>query len=418
MESMTHFPVYAGGAVFLVFLYCLVQSDFAAGMRDFARKRRFADELKRWRQKTHVPEIAGAREFRRRDPAFDPDAFLGRAKAAFAKVAECGWNRDYAAARPFLSDGLAEALSLRLRLEQADGLGLERAEIEFQKPSILRIDSDRLFDAVHVNFSGRERVDRVRSQSNGSEKGESARFSRIWTFVRRPGKATSGAPGLIEGFCPSCGAPASLPDAGLCAHCRCWLNSGEHDWVITKARDATRFAWSSPPENKGLALLGQADPEANVLFLEDRALIVFWRWQLALALKDASPLRSVTLDRAYSAVESDVRAAAAHRPGVVLQELSFDSFRFGKTLDRATFRVGWTSLEPDGKGRPRDGLALIELARRVGSLTAARSGLCSARCPQCGAAPYGRDEERCSYCSASFIDGAHHWALSRLTPAD
>jgi hypothetical protein len=352
-------------------------------------------------------EIHGLRVLLQHDPSFDPERFLSRATVAYSKISDCAARRDFAVVGTFMSDGQAEARRIGLMLEDIDGVRWDTDNIELAAPQIRWVESDRLFDAIYVAFRGRCRkrrleaaTDRVVSESPMGD------FAEIWTFVRRPGRESHQRPGLIEGCCPNCGAPVQMADAGRCASCKSWINSGEYDWVLTNtARTVDPDGWLPSEDwrrHRGLALLGQADPEANLHFLIDRAQIAFWRWRLANAQGDPGALRAVASETFF--VKAGPSLVKSRPAAVRLDEVRFEAFETESGFDRVNFwaRCGY------------DGTTQLTLVRKVGAQTSARAGLCSIRCVNCGAPPTRWDLAACEYCNTPFNDGSQHWVLDAV----
>jgi hypothetical protein len=354
-----------------------------------------------------VDDTPGLRYFLSRDKSFDPERFLSRATVAFSKISDCAARRDFAVVGTFLSDGQAEARRIGLMLEDLDGVRWETDNIELLAPAIRWIESDRLFDTVHVAFRGRCRERRIEvGTGKVLSEGQMGDFAEIWTFVRRPGRESHQRPGLIEGCCPNCGAPVQMADAGRCASCKSWINSGEYDWVLTNtARTSDPDGWLPSEDwkrHRGLALLGQADPEANLHFLLDRAQIAFWRWRLANAQADPGALRAIASESFFAKAGSLL--VKSHPAALRLDELRFEEFATENSFDRANFwaRCGF------------EGTTQLTLIRKVGAQSNARAGLCSARCVNCGAPPARRDLVACEYCGTPFNDGSQHWVLDAV----
>jgi hypothetical protein len=363
-------------------------------------------------------EVPGLARLREQDKSFDPERFLSRARVVFSSINGGFKERDEAVVGAYLSDGQGEARKITRELEGQAGLRYERNTVELQDPEIRWVASDRHFDAVYVAFRGRSRLSLI-DASKGSPltDGQMRDFAEIWTFVRRPGRQSLQRPGLIEGSCPNCGKPIELADAARCASCGSWINSGEYDWVLTQAARASDPAGWEPSEDwnqdRGLVLLGGADPELNPHFLLDRALIAFWRWQLTRWLKDSGPLRGIGT-QGLLAGDLHFGPSDLH---VIFDELRFESYEAREGFDRVSFRARWHKSDVTARATddPAQGWqadsASLTLIRKQGALTKAGTGLSSTHCPDCGAPPTRRDLEACEYCSAPFNDGARQWVL-------
>jgi hypothetical protein len=341
------------------------------------------------------PVDAAIRRLKERDPNFNADAFCARALVACKTLQDCATKGNYERAQLFASDGMSASLEI--------GAALRKAKTAAALPPVggaelVAVESDRLFDAAHARLTGDE-------------------VDEVWTFIRRLGRLTLKTRGAIEGACPGCGAEVKIAQAGRCASCGSWLNSGEYDWVLTKITDGG--LWRPPEEGEthaGLDLLGEADPEANLRFIEDRAELAFWRWQSAMARRSPSEVAGVS--RADYPDNIPLDAFPSGFPGGVrLEGFDFDGFRMGKDWDEIRFRARWCGLDGWPRGRalsPSE--AVLAFSRRVGAKTDLKTGLRSAHCPNCGGPQLKRDTAVCEYCAVPLNDGQKHWLLSGIAP--
>lgn len=354
-----------------------------------------------------------------RDPGFDANAFLRRASDAFVKV-QAAWSAgDMAPARFFVSDGVYERFSRQLEDLKSRGLANVMDGVAVRGVEILGFHSDPHFDALHVWIKATAR-DRMLDADGAVLRSQEGEFEEVWTFLRRPGAKSLKHGGIIEGQCPSCGAPLKLADAGKCVPCGSWVNSGDYDWVLSEITQ--RSEWSSTDVHRDIAgwtALLEADPAANLEALEDRVSVMFWRWQDALRRGEPGPLRSVApqdvCERLVSAGAPRWRDAAVGAVDVTACERSGG-------LDRVHVQVKWEAAPvtsvggSERRGSRERRRHFFVLERAVGVKTDARQGLRTARCPSCGAPPAGRDEAGCAYCGASLIDVKKEWALAAIVP--
>ncbi len=319
---------------------------------------------------------------RARDPAFDERAFLGRAGAAFLKI-QAAWSAgDMSPARAFISDGVNERFGRQLAGLKAAGLSNLMENVEVRDTEVLACRSDRHFDALWVRVAA-SATDRTVDAGGMLISGSSvpSRFEEVWTFLRRPGAKTLKSPGLIEGLCPSCGAPLPIADAAQCAACKTWVNSGEYDWVLTEITQSCEWSMREPSRDvDGWTEVSAADPALSLAALEDRASVLFWR-----------------------GLEGRELAAAA--VGAV-ETVAFEN---AGAWTRAHIEVKWSS----GEGVRRD---FYVLSRASGAKTDARQGLRTARCAACGAPPMEGASENCGYCGAALNDGKKDWILTEVIP--
>ncbi len=360
-----------------------------------------------------------------RDPKFDAEAFLKRAQDAFLKI-QSAWSRqDLSPARAFISDGVMERFLIQIDMQKALGERNDMSRVQVLGADILELESDRCFDAMHVRFraSAVDQTVSLRDDRRISGSSAAQEFLEIWTFLRRPGTKTLSSAGLIEGCCPNCGAPLSLADAGRCESCKSWVNSGEYDWVLCEITQECEWAPRGAERDiPGFSALASKDAALNAQFLEDRASVAFWRWQMALFEGKTDPVAAVAAPEFMSTMGSDIAAKNESYRESAVGAVEVKCVETGAPFDRAHVLVKWSGDRWAGRG----GAAVFQenvlrqhvfiLKRKSGVLTEARSGLCSARCPNCGAPQTQRDQVRCEYCGTPFNDGARLWVVEDIRP--
>jgi hypothetical protein len=191
-------------------------------------------------QGTHLPTVfdrdvaARFTELTQRDPQFTWPMFQARIAMIHAAMQTAWSNRDWARARPFVSDNLFQMLAYwieaygKARLRNiTEGARVEQIEL-------VRVTSDKFFDAITVRLFASS-LDYTVADDGGKVVGGSRtrprRYSEYWTLIR---SATKTGPAKSDGACPSCGAPLQIEMAGHCVYCRAKVTSGEFDWVLSR----------------------------------------------------------------------------------------------------------------------------------------------------------------------------------------
>ena len=357
----------------------------------------------------------------RRDPSFDVKLFLPRVRQAFLQIQDAWSKQDMAPARAFVSDGILERFAIQIDMQKADKLRNSMEAVTVDDAAILQIESGDSFDTIHVRVDA-SAIDSDVSLEDGSRlrgTGSSSSFSEIWSFLRRPGAKTLMKPGLIEGFCPNCGAPLEINDAAKCGSCQCWVNSGEYDWVLAEITQTCEWSVREPGRDvPGMEELTAIDPSLNVQFLEDRASVAFWRWQLAKRQGEVGPLRGMGSEDFCRGVAQDAASSKTFYKDAAVGGVIVLAFEHGAEFDSAHVIVRWSGrAHHEGDSEQIVRQDVFTLARKAGAVTDLRAGLRSLRCPGCGAAPVTRDAASCEYCSASFNDGSRHWVVVAMTAA-
>lgn len=347
---------------------------------------------------------------RTRDPGFDDRAFLRRAGAAFHKIQDAWSAGDMAPARAFISDGVRERFERQLAALKARGLRNLMEGVEVRDIEILSCVSDAHFDELAVRIAAAA-SDRMADAEGATVSGSPGRqeFEEVWTFLRRPGAKTLARPGLIEGRCPSCGAGLPIADAAQCAACKSWVNSGEHDWVLSEITQSCEWRLLDPSRDvDGWAEAAAGDPALSLAALEDRASVIFWRWLDARRLGDPAPLRPVA-DEDFCA-----GFAAAGGWGDAFEKAAVGAVEVVAFEESGPWRRVHVAVKWSAAGELRQ--HFFVLRRAAGAKTDARRGLRTARCPSCGAPPSEGSEAACAYCSTPLNDGKRDWVLTELMP--
>lgn len=345
-----------------------------------------------------------------RDPSFDEAAFLRRAGAAFHRMQEAWSAGDMASARAFISDGVHERFGRQLGALKARGLRNLVEGVEIRDIELLACRSDKHFDELWVRVEAAA-CDRMVDTGGETVSGAPGRqtFEEVWTFLRRPGVKTLKRPGLIEGSCPSCGAPLPIADSAKCASCEAWVNSGEYDWVLAVITQSSEWRMIEPSRDvDGWAEAAAEDPALSLAALEDRASAIFWRWLDARRLGDLGPLRAVASEEFCSSFAVGEGWTAAFENAAV-GAVEVVAFEHAGAWRRVHAAVKWSA---GGELRRH----FFTLSRAAGAKTDVRQGLRTARCPSCGAPPAERSAAACAYCSVPLNDGKRDWVLAALAP--
>ena len=358
---------------------------------------------------------------RARDPEFDEAAFLKRAAGAFLAIQDAWSRQDMAQARAFISDGVHERFTRQIAEYRSRGIRNRMSDVNVLETEALGYLAGPHYDSVYVRVRASAVDEVVELEGEKVLSGGPGEFSEVWTFLRRPGAKTLARPGLLEGHCPSCGAPLAIADAAQCAACKVWVNSGEHDWVLTGITQVSEWAFPSPErEVTGWEDLRDADHGLSLEALEDRAAVAFWRLLDARRRADPAPLRGISCDEFVASLGGFKDGVFERDAAVGLVETV--AFEPGEDFDKVHVQVRWEADkmqrgagEPEFEGRARRTHYLI-FRRKSGATSDPKAGLRTARCPACGAAPEQADSASCAYCGHAFNDGSVSWVLCGLVP--
>ena len=189
---------------------------------------------------THLPSVydpdvaARFAELGQRDPAFAWPMFQSRVAMIHAALQTAWSNREWAAARPFVSDNLFQMFAYWIDAYQKARLRNITEGARVEQIELVRTASDKFFDALTVRIYASS-LDYTIADDGGHVVGGNQRtprrYSEYWTLIR--GVAKKG-PARVDPTCPSCGAPLKIEMAGTCVYCRAKVTAGDFDWVLSR----------------------------------------------------------------------------------------------------------------------------------------------------------------------------------------
>ncbi len=168
------------------------------------------------------------------DPASGEQALAARLQLIYQDLNPAWTALDLGPVRGYVSDGLFDYLQYWIVAYQHQGLRNELRDMRLTKWQVVKVVSDRHFDAVTFRIwaSGRDStVSQATGKVVGGNPNADRDYSEYWTLIR--GAGVRGAPRLDKS-CPNCGAPLEVSMAGKCNHCDAKITSGEFDWVLSK----------------------------------------------------------------------------------------------------------------------------------------------------------------------------------------
>ena len=363
-------------------------------------------------------EVSNFSSITANDPSFNKDVFLERAKKAFIIVQE-GWsNRDLSKAGAFLADGTYEQFQIQINTMKADHEIDLMKDINIQTARIVRLSSKAGYDSLSVQFTVRavnyRLDDRNKSIKNGSTFPEE--FTEIWTFMRRKGTRTIKHDGLIEGYCPNCGAKIEGGRISKCSCCSSLLRSGQHDWILAGITQASEWRNSHIDNPIAYKAMLSVDKSLNISHLEDKLTVIFWRLVESNRLRSVEPIHKVSTDdfaQAYSSSKYTVAFPKCRECGLGSQEvIGFITNR--EDYDYLIGQLVWSGISVYNNSEVFN-KTMVVLRRKKGVTSDLEKCFCSSHCPNCGAnEPSDLSSNTCEYCCAPFNDDSKDWMLSDL----
>jgi predicted lipid-binding transport protein (Tim44 family) len=387
------------------------------------------------------PLPPGLDAIRALDPGFEMETFLQRAEMTFFLVKRGVQKNDAAAIRPYLNDGVFNAVSQGIAQSKAQhrhalleslnvrGLAVEDAQCNAQGQSIV----------VHFDLVYRAKTVDDTNQTVADE-GQDQRHAERWTFGRGPAARTAVNGGVIAARCPACGAELRLALDGTCAHCKASVTNGSVDWVVVDVQPAAYVGYSAdsslgfaaPNIPDGVAALTAADKDFSLGVFEGRVKTAFLALQDAWCKQNLDAGRAFMSPGAFFTWSAQLETMAAEGRRNVMENLSVRAIQpvrivHGRVFDDLTVRISASAadFEVDQSNKivfgDRNVKPFMEdwtFQRSVGVATSNKPGTLENTCPSCGAPVSLTQIGECRYCKAAVTSGKFDWVVSRIDQED
>jgi predicted lipid-binding transport protein (Tim44 family) len=384
---------------------------------------------------------AGIEAIRALDSGFEMETFLQRAEMTFFLVKRGVQKNDTAAIRPYLNDGVFNAVSQGIAQSKAQhrhalleslnirGLAVEDAQCNAQGQSI----------QVHFDLVYRAKTLDDANQTVADE-GQDQRHAERWTFARSAAARTTVNGGVIASRCPACGAELRLALDGVCAHCKASVTNGSVDWVVVDVQPAAYVGYSadsslgiaasSVPD--GVAALTAADKDFSLGVFEGRVKTAFLALQDAWCKQNLDAGRAFMSPGAYFTWSAQLETMAAEGRRNVMENLSVRAIKavsivHGRVFDDLTVRISASAADFEvdknnkivfGDRSVRPFMEDWTFQRSVGVVTSNKPGTLENACPSCGAPVSLTQIGECRYCKAAVTSGKFDWVVSRIDQED
>ena len=383
------------------------------------------------RQQEHQEMQNALDALKQRDTKFTQEDFLQKANMAFIALQEAWSNQNLSSVNQFISDGIDERFSLQFEMQKAEGYRNKMENIIVQNSKIVGVFSDSHFDTIHVEITAMaDDTDVDLKTGKRIRKNTSAPFTEYWSFLRKPGVQTLEGKGLVEGFCPNCGAPLELSDTGKCENCDSILTSGEYGWVLAEITQS--MEWNIVSDKSlipGFEDMEAVDPGFNLQHIEDRTSVIFWRLIKSWFTNDVSDARKVTLPSYLQGFKEQLSNTRSNEDWLFFKDAAVGTVEVQdivlgtkNRMDKIEILVKWSGInarrnEEGGihvTGRKIIRPQIYTLVRKHGIRTAVDQSFRSSHCPGCGAPFEGGSTGECEYCGRSLNDGSQDWVLDSV----
>lgn len=431
------------GFVFVLSLWIVVMAVHHLMQQQQVRQRRTIRRERAKQTRDYLRQQTAA--IKASDPAFRTGPFLDRVRRAFLEIQLAWSEHDLPRVRAFLSDGVFQRFELQLGMMKAAGERNIMENVRVQRAAVVAVAATEQSQTIHVVLEASAVDYRIRSASGrevpGTRRDES--FVEYWTFFRWTGAQTRDS-GSLEGRCPQCSAPLEIVDVAQCPACTAWVNSGQHDWVLTEITQESEWRVPAPHANLGLeslALRDQLDETLAPAVLEDVASVIFYRLRAAEFFGDESIAQPVvkpgseaegelakSLGYGHFYIEPavgdvDLLSAQVVRANGLPMAAGAVEGTHDNLREEARVKVRWsgalakrrddvTSLQGIQQVRTH----VLVLQRDRGLTTRPERAFSASACPACAAPIAVTRLGGCTHCGISLNDGSHGWVLVRVEP--
>jgi predicted lipid-binding transport protein (Tim44 family)/DNA-directed RNA polymerase subunit RPC12/RpoP len=418
------FGLIFGGIIFLVaalvIYYTFFYKPSATGFKNFPDP-----------EPKDFDSLDGADTFLAANPDFDEEQFLEKAKKAFMDI-QTAWSAgDIQPVRRFLSDGVYQRFNTQFEMMRLLKQKNELSEITINDIFVDRIDTDGLFDILHVCVSA-EMNDRFVCETNPdlNSPGGHESFTEYWSFMRKRGKG--GKDIYFSQNCPNCSAPLpeKMGDAGNCPYCKSFVNSGEYDWVLSEITQVDDYMMNNYRHDKSLTIdkaaqkLIAEDENFSVQLVEDKASNAYLQIQTALAFLDLSRLRRFVSDDYFKKLSKEIPESSIVYNRLYLNDVSLIGVQEadGKnklyiavksSYQRASLNFNKAEFIDPQILTKRE---VLVMERDKGAIVT-KGSVYAHLCPACGAPVADSLNVKCTYCGSVMNSPKTEWIVSALLDA-
>lgn len=363
-----------------------------------AIKRRRAE-----RQKAAATEENAIREIKKRDPAFDAEAFKKRGRMIAERIQHAWAAGDMRECRRFLSQGVYNRFRVQLKImREFEKRRNAMADFRILAFNIAERQRSGEFDCLVVRLEAEARDTMVSADLSAAEAAARAKkapltaFVEYYSFMRRRDATTQNVTAIDA--CSRCGAPfAAEGEITRCKNCGAVMGSGTFDWVLAEITQEVEYGkakrFKMPTKD--------ISPDR----IEDRASFVFWRDVMA----------RITGKKEYISRDASGHYLSATGGPAPLFDIAVgaaDLETYEETAPlMAKVRIKWSARGPADK-EPRHRQSVLSLIAEPDNVKAA--GFAEHSCETCGAPLPETDSESCAYCRSPIQRKNKDWLLDEI----
>ncbi|MFH2140872.1 MAG: TIM44-like domain-containing protein, partial [Bacteroidota bacterium] len=248
---------------------------------------------------------AGYDMFLTNNPGFDEGKFKEKVKTAFVEIQKAWEAKDMGKVRKYISDGMYQRLNTQFKMMDVLGQKNTLEKIDVKNVVIDKIESDGLFDIVHVAVHAFIVDKFVSDKYKELNSGGSETFVEYWSFLKKRGAQEHNL--FASNNCPKCGGelPTKAGEVAKCEFCGTYTNSGEYDWVLSEITQADDYISANPMVFKAANLqeavmeMVSSDDDFSAQLIEDKASNGYLQIETARVFKDTKVMRRFVSDNAF-----------------------------------------------------------------------------------------------------------------------
>lgn len=365
-------------------------------------------------------------DFLAQNSDFNTNKFKEKVRTAFVDIQNAWMNQDLSKVRKWITDGVYQRFNTQFmmmkQLEQVN----EISNINIQQIFIDDIESDGIYDIVHVGiqysmYDGFESKKYTRLNDGGP-----LQAMDFWSFIKKSGVKEKDLYHTTN--CPNCG--GNLPEDGgetaKCPYCSTTTYLGDYDWILAEiTQPDDYYNANSKYEKQGKfskkirEQIGEKQ-DFSLQLLEDKASNGYMQMMTTLVTKKPEIARRFVSDVLYDKIENQIK----NQPKFVFNRLylnhvtSFDYFKTDnkdnivialKCSSQKIKNIDTNSPQFDSSIFAKDEILIMSRDAGVGK---PQGSLYAHSCPSCGAPIKDTVDINCTYCHAQLNSTKYEWIIS------
>lgn len=368
--------------------------------------------------------------FFERNPNFNEEKFIEKAKDTFLKVQYAWEKKDLKSVRNYISDGVYQRFNSQIMMMNELGQKNTILDLKIIKANNLAYEVDGEFDIIYVAFTASIKDSFVCELDRNFNRKANEVFNEYWAFIRR--KNRDNEEFEVDSRCPSCGGDlGNIEDIEIaqCPYCHSVINSGEFDWVLSEIYQSKEEVLKNMENYENLlSVKGELlnkDKNFSKQFLEDKACNGLVQYDKAMALFKPELVRRFVTNEVYENLNQ--RLGDIVKGPYLYNTYYFHWSRLIYIKEEENRYIAKVEVKKTTeKVRKKDGKKGIvrvskELMNRTNIITLTkeindiRENLYVNKCPNCGGILEDTIDTHCPYCKELITDPKYDWVITDIS---